>query len=286
MTQMLIAEVPSTVVSRSPGPVELDRSKYARRQGIINNILRWGTPVVLLAVWQALSVGGALDRQFWPAPTDVASELWGTTIDGYLPSNLWSTIERLVVGYVAGSLIGVLLGLLLGTVRPLRVALEPIISAFYTVPKLAIFPLLLLLFGVGDVPKIILTALAAFFLTCISTIAAVVSVPAAMYEPMRSFGGTRLQTFWHLTFPAVLSEVFVALRLGSGMAVLVLVGMEMIQGDSGLGHVIWSSWQIFDTQRMYVGIVVAALFGVAFQSTIRGIGRLVMPWERRSGSGR
>lgn len=272
--------VTATVV-RQPGQIERNRARFARQRRMVDLLLRFGTPVVFLLLWQYASTSGGLDRQFWPAPTDVARKLEETISSGFLTENLLATTERLMYGYVAGSLIGVAVGMLLGTLRLVRVALEPMISAFYTVPKLAIFPLLLLLFGIGDTPKIILTALATFFVVCISTIAAAVGIAPAMNEPLRSFGATRMQTFRHLTLPAVLPEIFVALRLGAGMSVLVLIGMEMIQGANGLGYVIWSSWQVFDTERMYVGIVTAAVFGVCFQSLIKLLGRLALPWAQR-----
>ncbi|GAA0985757.1 ABC transporter permease [Acrocarpospora macrocephala] len=269
------------VVTRVPGAVETDRVRFARRRRIKDNLLRWGTPVLVLSLWQLTTALGVLDEQFWPAPASVFAKAWETIQSGLLPEHLGVTVQRLLTGYLAGAIAGVALGLIFGTVRSIRVALEPIISALYTVPKLALFPFMLLVFGLGPAPKIIMTALAVFFITCISTSAAVLGVSDAMHEPIRSFGATRMQTFRHLIVPAVLPEIFVALRLGSGTAVLVLIAIEMIQGSDGLGFVIWSSWQVFDTERMYVGIIVAALMGVIFQMGVKAIGRLLVPWKPR-----
>lgn len=272
--------VSSSQVVRRPGPAELNSASHRRRRLLLENLLRWGTPIVLIAVWQYFATNGTLDRRFWPPPSDIVTSLREMVELGTLQDNLWITTQRLFIGYVSGSVIGILVGFALGANRWFRVALEPLISALYTVPKLAIFPLLLVIFGLGETPKIILTALAAFFICCISTISAVLSIPTAMREPLRSFNAGWLQEFRHLVFPAILPAVFVSLRLAAGMAVLVLVGMEMIQGGSGLGFLIWSSWQIFDTDRMYVGIVVAAIYGVVFQALVQLGGRLATPWER------
>lgn len=281
----LPAPLPDTatdaVVRREPGPAERDQAAFARRGRVIDSVLRWGTPLLLLVLWQIASVSGVVDRQFWPAPLDVLGKLGRTVADGLLPRMLWATAERLLVGFVVGAVVGTGLGLLLGTVRTLRTAVEPVISALYTVPKLAIYPLLLLLFGIGDLPKIILTGLGVFYITCLSTVSSVVSLSPAVHEPMRSFGATRMQTFRHLILPAALPEIFVALRLGAGMSVLVLIGIEMIQGADGLGWLIWSSWQVFDTERMYVGILVAAVFGVLVQEAVKALGRLCVPWRDR-----
>ncbi|NWL10303.1 ABC transporter permease [Paenarthrobacter nitroguajacolicus] len=269
-------------VHRLPGKAELDQEKFARRRRVTDIVLAWGTPLLFLLAWEYASRNGLLDKQFWPAPFDVVKGTWIAIETGYLPGHLLDTARRLLLGFASGAVLGIVVGLLLGTVRAARVALDPLISAFYTVPKLAIFPLLMLLFGIGDTPKIILTAMSVFFIVAISTLAAIVGIPAAMHEPMRSFGATRMQTFRHLTLPAILPEVWVSLRLGAGMAVLVLVGIEMIQGSSGLGYIIWSSWQVFDVERMYVGIIVSAVFGVFFQWLITRIGRMTTPWVGNS----
>src|SRR5262249_46566069 len=151
--------------------------------------------------------------------------------------------------------------------------------AVFTVPKLALFPLLLLLFGLGELPKVFLIALTVFVVVVISTTTAIVAIPDAMKEPLQSFGASRWQTLRHLTIPMVLPDIFNALRITTGMAVLVLVAIEMVQGASGLGHVIWSSWQVYDVERMYVGIVTMSLLGVVLQYLVLWVGRLVMPWR-------
>lgn len=100
-----------------------------------------------------------------------------------------------------------------------------------------------------------------------------------LLRTLQSFDASRWQTLRHLTIPMVMPDIFKGLRITTGMGVLVLVAIEMVQGASGLGYVIWSSWQVYDVERMYVGIVTMSLVGVALQYLVLGVGRLAMPWR-------
>lgn len=267
------------VVTRRPGAVERDPVRFYRRRRRIDLVLRIAVPVLLLGLWQITAVNDVIiNRRFFPAPTDLISAFTESIDSGILQDSIVASGKRLLLGFFLGSLAGVVVGLSMGLVRSLRVALNGIISALYTVPKLAILPLLLVIFGLGDAPKIILIAMGCFFVVAISTMAAVVSIPVAVLEPIRSCGAGRLQIFRHVTLPMILPQVFVALRLAAGLSVLVLVGIEFVQGGNGLGWLIWNSWQIFSVERMYVGIVVVSAIGVVFQMAIEMIGRALTPW--------
>jgi ABC-type nitrate/sulfonate/bicarbonate transport system permease component len=177
---------------------------------------------------------------------------------------------------------GGVVGFLLGSSRLARAAFEPTLNALYTVPKLALLPLLLLIFGIGEEPKIILIAMTVFFFMWISTMEAVATLSEGYGEAARSFRAGWWTRFRHVTFPAVLPQIFVAMRVSAGVAVLVLVGAEFVQGGNGIGYLIWNSWSLFLADRMYVGITVVALMGVVFSAVIAAVGRAVMPWNSQS----
>ena len=272
------------VVSRLPSKVEADPVGFRRRRRRMDNVLRFGAPILIIVSWQLSAEAELLDRRFFPAPTEIYRAFLDAVDSGVLQEAIKVSMTRMLIGFAFGSAIGILVGFALGVVRPLRVAFEPVISALYTVPKLAILPLLLLIFGLGDMPKIILIAMSVFFILAISTIAAVMNVSDTYREPARSFGASPLKTFTHVLLPAVLPDIFVALRLAAGTAVLVLVGIEFVQGGEGIGWMIWNSWQLFLADRMYVGIVSVALLGVIFQTLVKVIGRILTPWASAKGS--
>ena len=270
----------AAVVDRTPGPADLDPARYAARRRRRDTALRVGAPLLLLLVWQLVSMTGALSPNLWPSPAKVFGAFLEMLRIGLLQEATLSSLHRLLVGYVVGAVAGYVVGLALGEIRPLRVALVPIVSALYTVPKLAILPLLLLIFGLGDAPKIILIALGVFFILAISTVANVIGVAETDREPAASFHSSWLQTQVHVVIPAIVPGTFTALRIACGNALLILVGMEFIQGESGLGYLIWNSWQLYRADRMYVGIVVVAVLGALFQSLVGWIGQRLAPWAQ------
>ncbi|WP_433368272.1 ABC transporter permease [Streptosporangium sp. CA-115845] len=269
------------IVLRRPDLAERDPVRFQRRRVLVDNLLRFGTPVLILAVWQAISSSGLVDQRFWPPPSEIVVSFVELVSSGLVIEAAASTIQVLMLGYLGGSLAGILLGVLLGSIRKLRTAIEPIISALYTVPKLAVLPLLLMVFGLGMTPKVLLVAFGVFFIVVISTMSAVAGIPEGYLEPARSFGASRLQTFRHVTLPAMVPEVFTSLRIAIGTAVLLVIGIEFVQGRDGLGFLIWNSWQVFLADRMYAGIVTVSLIGVALQSSVTWIGRRIAPWAPR-----
>jgi sulfonate transport system permease protein len=265
---------------REPGPAERDRGIHRARQRRREVALAWGVPVVLVGTWQWAAATERISPLFFPAPTEVVATASDMLATGELQHHLAATAGRMALGLLLGVASGVLLGFAMGMSRLLRAALDSTLSALYVVPKLALLPLLLLFFGVGDTPTILLVAIAVFFLVWITTMDAVMAVPEGWREAARSFGATRRQLIRHVLLPASLPQILTGLRLATGMAVLAAVAIEFVQGSDGLGRLIWLSWSLFLPRRMYVGIVVVALIGVAANLAVRLLVRLLTPWDR------
>lgn len=273
-------------VRREPGPSERNRTAYRARQRRREIALAWTVPAVLVGVWQWAAATKRINPLFFPAPTDIVRTGTAMLGTGELQRNLAATAGRMALGLLVGVASGVVVGFAMGMSRLLRAALDSTLSALYVVPKLALLPLLLLIFGVGDTPTIVLVAVAVFFLVWITTMHAVISVPDGWREAARSFGAGRRQLIQHVLLPASLPQILVGLRLATGMAVLTTVAIEFVQGSDGLGRLIWLSWTLFLPRRMYVGIVAVALLGVAANLVVRALTRLLTPWDRvRDGAG-
>ncbi|AII10539.1 hypothetical protein EP51_40500 (plasmid) [Rhodococcus opacus] len=270
----------------TPGAADRDPIRHARHRRRQHLLLGWLTPVVFLALWQLAASTGWIDTRFFPSPVSIgatAVELLGA---GTLEHNVWVSTQRIILGFLLGVLVGVATGMLLGLSRIARSALEPFLSALYTIPKLALLPLLLLIFGLGELPKILLVALGVFFLMWITVVEAILDIPEVYEEAARSFGASPWMTFRHVTFPAALPQIFVGMRLAIGNAVLVLIGIEFVQSDDGIGYQIWHSWSLFAAKPMYVGIVTVALMGLILTLTIKLAGRVAVPWKGRGRTAR
>jgi sulfonate transport system permease protein len=238
-------------------------------------------PILLVALWQTASVRGWIDRRVYPAPSDVASsmrELWRS---GRLWDDTWSSLNLILRGFLLGSAIGFAVGVMTGLSRYARSALEPLLNALYVVPKLALLPVFLTIFGFADAPKIALITVTVFFFVWIETMEALGAVQAGYVEAARAFGVNRLQLFWHVHLPAILPQLFVALRISMGVAVLVTIAAEFVVGGTGLGYLIFSSNQLFLLGRVYAGVITVAIVGVVLSGAVSLLGRRLTPWERR-----
>ena len=269
---------PAGVLELTPGPEEVDPAGTARRRAIVEVGLAIAVPVALFLWWQLASSWHYLDPRTHPAPSTIFSTARDLIADGDLWSDTFVTMRRVVLGWTIGGAGGIALGLLMGANRLLRKALEPTLDALYVVPKLALLPVLLTIFGLGEGPKVALVAITVFFFVWISTMTAVMSVAEGYRETGQAFGATRRQMFRHVLVPAALPQVLVGLRVAAGVAVLVIVAAEYIVGTDGLGYLIFNAHALGLNAEMYVGIVVVAVFGVAFAELIRQIGRRLVPW--------
>jgi sulfonate transport system permease protein len=183
-------------------------------------------------------------------------------------------------GFFWGSVVGLAFGVVMGMSRTIRAALDPTLSALYTVPKLALIGIFLIILGFGERPVITVIALTVFFFVWIQSMAAVMTVAEGYREAARSLGANRWQLFRHVILPASLPQIFVGLRVAAGVTVLTMIGVEFVfaPGSQGLGYRINNARTIFDLKQMYYGVVLAALLGVIFTWIVRIIGRALSPW--------
>jgi ABC-type nitrate/sulfonate/bicarbonate transport system permease component len=237
-------------------------------------------PLVLLLAWELLVQAGILDRRFFPAPSVVADrfmELARTT----LPAHIGISLTRAAVGFILGAIPAVLLGVLMGLVPIVRAALQPIVGALFAIPKVAILPLVMLIFGLGEQSKWAIIAIAVFFQVLISTTAGVANIDRIYLDVGRNFGAGRLATLWTIALPGALPVIFAGIRLGWGVSLLLLVTAEMVAAKSGLGYLIWQSWQTFIIEDMYVGLLTIAALGMISFWLLDLLEGWLIPWRTR-----
>ncbi|WP_211229455.1 ABC transporter permease [Nakamurella lactea] len=245
---------------------------------MINTGLAIGVPLVLLALWEVSSRTGLIDHRTFPAPTTALGEMVNLARDGELQRHVWATLRRILIGYPIGAAVGLFVGVVMGTSPRIRAALEPTLNGLYVVPKITLLPVFLSILGFGEPPMIALIAVTVFFFVWIGTMEAVVSIPGGFGESAQSLGLGRVATLRHVTIPAALPNLFVSLRVGMTIAILVIVAAEFVVGDSGLGYLIFHSRALFIYGWMYAGILLVALMGVILAAVVTGLGRWATPW--------
>lgn len=237
------------------------------------------SPLALLAVWEITVRIGVLDERFFPAPTNIVSTLVGMVESGELLTNTWISLRRMFLGMVVGGVPALLLGLVMGLYRPIRIAVDPLIAATYPIPKSAILPLLLLIFGLGEGSKIAMVAIGVFFPVAINTTAGVLEIDRIYHDVGKNYGAGRWQTFRTIALPGAMPLILTGVRLGFGIGLILIVIAEMVGARSGLGYMIWNAWQIFQVEVMYVGLIVISVIGVLFTLALTEVERLLVPWR-------
>jgi ABC-type nitrate/sulfonate/bicarbonate transport system permease component len=237
------------------------------------------SPLLLVAIWEGAGRVGLLDQRFFPQPSAILGTLAEVIGSGELGGHLAASFERIVVGFLLGAVPGLVLGLVMGLSRFVRAALNPMVGALYPIPKTAILPILLLIFGIGEPSKYVFVAIGVFFLVLLNTMAGVLSIEQVYLDVGQNFGAGRLQVFRTIAFPGALPLIFTGLRLGWGQALLLIVVAEVVGARTGIGAFIWNAWQTFQVERMYVGLVVVSFIGYVSFLLIDELQRWLIPWK-------
>lgn len=250
-----------------------------RRRRTTELLLTVAGPAVVLLVWEALSRAGAIDPLFWPAP----SSLWGTLVtlvtENDLLGDIGISLYRILMGFLLGTIPGIIVGLAMGLFWPVRVFLMPLASAIYAIPKIAILPLVIIAFGIGELSKIMIVAISIFFLVALNTMSGVLSIDSQYRDVARNLGASKWELFWTVALPGSLPAIFTGMRLSLGFALVVIVGAEFLAADKGIGFMIWQSYQTLRIKQMFVGLVLTGIMGWALTLVIDTLERVVVPWR-------
>jgi NitT/TauT family transport system permease protein len=240
------------------------------------------TPLALLAVWEAAARAHMIDVRFFPAPSAILAESWRTAQSGELWDNVRVSLERILVGFALGAVPGAILGTLMGLIPWVRAAGLPLVSAVYPIPKSAILPLIMLIFGIGEASKWVFIAIGVFFPVLINALAGVLTIDRIYLDVGRAYGARGPAFVRTIAVPGALPVLFAGLKLGFGLALILVVIAEIVASRAGLGFMIWNAWQIFDVEKLYAGLVVIGLLGYLSAEAIDAVERLVVPWKPRT----
>jgi ABC-type nitrate/sulfonate/bicarbonate transport system permease component len=234
-----------------------------------------------LLTWEVSAQSGLISRLFFPAPSVIVRTLVQMIANGQLLVNLGFTLYRLTLGVTLGASLGLLLGLLMGWSRAARAIAGPTVAAIHPMPKLALLPLALILFGIGEQSKVVLIALTAFFPMLINSMAGVQQIDNLTLEVARHYGA-RGWTLWRrVLWPGSLPMTLTGLQLALNAALMITVAVELVTAREGLGAIIWLAWQTLRTAEMYATLLVIGSVGLISNIMLNLIARRLMPWQRK-----
>lgn len=238
----------------------------------------WGI-LAALAIWFFLTGLHLVDPLFLASPVDVVREFSKDLGSGDLARNLLATLYRLAVGFSLGALVGVPLGLVMGYSQRVYHALEALIEIMRATPVIALFPLFMLVFGLGDKSKFMIAAWSSSLIILVNTMYGVQHSSRLRQMVARSMKATNWHVFTRVVFPDALPEVLVGFRTGVSIALIVVLMSEMFLGtELGLGQMIYNAQVMYAIPRMYVGILVAGILGYGVNLLLLLLQRRIVHW--------
>lgn len=290
----------------------LGRMVPPRGRTTYERTLALGFPALMLLLWQLAGDHGLINPTWFPQPSRIAVGLWELTVrfdrfsetsllgrpwlipeyfnrDGLAgvwtllsESHVLATVGRVFVGFVLGAVPGILLGVMMGVNQTIRLMLDTTLSAVYVLPKIAIFPIVMLMFAdpFGEGPKILVVALAVFILMSINTMAGVRGIDKVYLMAGRNYGANFWQMMRHVIVPGAMPVIFAGLRIALGTAMIVIISVEFLRAKQGVGFITFYYWEVLNPEKMYAGLLVVMMLGVLLTYALQVLQRRMMPWQQ------
>lgn len=233
----------------------------------------------LLMAWELCSLAGVLPALFMPAPHAVLRALYEMLISGKLLSHVAASLGRILLGWILGASAGLSLGFAMGMFSVARALGMALTAALFPVPKIALLPLFILWFGIGEPAKIATIAFGVFFPTVVSTYAAVDHVPRNLIAMAQSFGAPARTIVWKVIVPGALPGVLAGFRISSSIALILVVAAEMIGAQVGIGAFVLTAGNLMQTDQLIAGVLVLSMLGLATSSLISALERRLLRWR-------
>jgi sulfonate transport system permease protein len=244
-----------------------------------DGLRRYATPLVLLVVWQLGSSLGLISSQTIASPTEDALAFWQLAASGELWYHLLASLRRVGEGLGFALVFGVGLALFAGLSRRGEHLIDALMQMLRTLPFLGLVPLLILWFGIGEAPKVLLVALGATFPIYLSLFSGIRGVDVKLLEAARVFGVRGHGLIRHVVLPGALPSAFIGLRYGLGVAWLSLVVAEQVNASSGIGYLINQARDFMRTDIILVGLIIYSLLGLATDALVRAAERTMLAWR-------
>ncbi|TFV56942.1 ABC transporter permease [Mycobacterium sp. PS03-16] len=257
------------------------RTRRVRRTSRVpRQLQRLLGPVLLVGVWQILSSTGIFDERTVPPPSRVVGAAYRLIADGSLPEHLSTSLLRVGYGLAFGIALGLGLALITGLSRIGENLFDANMEVLNAIPNFALVPLLIVWFGISEVPKITLITIAVAVSIYINTFSAIRSVDAGLVEAARSFGAGRAELIYRVVVPGSLPGFLVGLRLGLTASWLALIFAETINAKKGLGRMMTDAREYFQVDVVFVLITVYAALGLVSILVVRFLEARLLTWRR------
>lgn len=236
--------------------------------------------LVLLGAWEALPAKGIVNPHFLPPLSETLKTVWALIVAKQLQGHILISLKRIVYGLGIALLVGYPLGLLMGWYKEFEKVVDAPLQAGRQISALALFPVFILIFGIGELSKAIIIFWASFWPILLNTTVGVKSIDPILIRSARSMGASGVKLFLNLIVPAAAPSAFTGIRLGASYAFMVLVAAEMVGANKGLGFLVLNSQETFKIPEMYGAIVTLCLFGLVINHLLLAAERRATKWRQ------
>jgi sulfonate transport system permease protein len=252
---------------------------------VLWHALPWLLPAVLLLLWHWAAVSGSLNRSVLPGPVDVVNVATSLIERGLLQHHILVSLRRVAIGFAIGAALGLGLGIVVGLSTTARQVLDLTVQMIRTVPHLALVPLMIFWFGIGEEPRVLLVALGVVFSVYINTVSGIRSVDPKLIEMGRSYGLTEPQLIRSVILPGALQQILTGIRYALGVAWLTLVVAETIASREGLGFLVQDARELLRLDVIVLVIVIYAIAGWLADFLTRRLEARLLSWHPSYGPG-
>jgi ABC-type nitrate/sulfonate/bicarbonate transport system permease component len=235
--------------------------------------------LAIVALWQGAIELGWLNAVFLPSPWSIVLALHDLIVSGALARNLAASLSRIAVGWALGTSCGLAAGLAMGLFSLARGIGLPVVSALFPIPKIALLPLFILWFGIGEPSKVAVIALGVFFPTVIATFSSVDNVPRSLIRMAQSFGVPFDAIIRKVVLPGALPGILAGFRISLSIALILVVAAEMIGAQEGIGAFVLSAGNLMQTDQLMAGVATLSLLGLAFGLLLSVLERWLLRWR-------
>lgn len=240
---------------------------------------RYGVLIAFLVLWQVASKTGWLNAAVFPPLDTIVIALWNGLVGGFLLDDIAISLQRAGIAFAAAVALGTPLGLFMGQVKAVERSLDPILQLFRQTSALALYPVFILLLGLGETSKVFVIFWATLFPTLLATIGGVKQADPKLIEMARVYGASRLTIFRRVVLPGAVPSIFVGLRLSATTALLLLIAAEMIGANSGIGFQVMNAQYNFQIPLMFAAILLLAILGLGANYALERLQQRLCRWN-------
>jgi sulfonate transport system permease protein len=280
-----MSETTLAPLAADAGFLTVDKGPFVQQDGASKRwhipafVLRLLSPIALLLIWELASQAGLIPSRVIAAPSQIGGTLWAMIVSGELGKHLWVSLHRALLGLGIGVTIGVIAALVTGLSKRGELILDSPMQMLRTIPSLALVPLFILWFGIGEFTKVALIVTGTTFPVYLNLFSGIRNIDPKLIEAANTLGLNRRELIWHVILPGSLPSFFVGLRYSLGISWLALVFVEQINTTAGIGFLASDARDFMRTDVIVICLLIYSVLGLLIDGIIRTLERYALAWR-------